>query len=317
MARKLIIDASNILYRSFFKHIKESLDVNIGLCHHMALSTINKYFTTTKADDVIVAFDDYSWRREYTKDLSTCVTHKKYKGHRRQDMSASDKAKMEKFDEHIKEFVKLFREVTSVMVLQKRFLEADDLIAGYIQAHPDDEHILISSDKDFMQLLVRNNLRIIDPLSEKDRSLKEFNDDPDYFIFEKCIRGDSSDNVMSAYPRLRTTKIQEAYRDSLIRTNIMQHKFTELVTIEDGIIEEKEFTTQDVFEENCLLMDLTAQPDFVRKLIDKTIIEAQLNRGKFNYMEFLRFCGKYELINIRDRAEAFIPMLSCKRKGSY
>ena len=69
MARKLVIDASNILYRTFFPHIKEALDVNVGMCHHIALSTINKYFTNTKADDVILAFDDYSWRKAYTKNL--------------------------------------------------------------------------------------------------------------------------------------------------------------------------------------------------------------------------------------------------------
>ncbi len=37
MARKLIIDASNILYRTFFAHIKEALDVNIGMCHHICV----------------------------------------------------------------------------------------------------------------------------------------------------------------------------------------------------------------------------------------------------------------------------------------
>ncbi len=316
MARKLIIDASNILYRTFFAHIKESFDVNIGMCHHIALSTINKYFNNTKADDVILAFDDYSWRKAYTKDLSKCVTYKKYKGTRRKDMTPSDRAKMEKFDEHIQEFIDLFRHRTRVVVLHKKYLEADDLIAGYIQNHPGDEHILISSDKDFMQLLVRNNLRIIDPMTDKERTLEEYDNDPDYFIFEKCIRGDNGDNVMSSYPRIRETKIKEAYRDALLRTNIMQHKFTILVNDEDGTPEEREFVTQEVFDENVLLMDLTAQPEVIRELMDEALLEALENRGKFNYLEFLRFCGKYELVRIREQIDLFVPMLSCKRKGS-
>lgn len=316
MARKLIVDASNILYRTFFAHIKESLDVNVGMCHHIALSTINKYFTNTKADDVILAFDDYSWRKAYTKNLSKCVTYKKYKGTRRKDMSPSDKEKMEKFDSHIQEFIDLFKERTRVVVLHCKYLEADDLIAGYIQAHPDDEHILVSSDKDFMQLLVRNNLKLIDPLTDKERTLEEYNNDPDFFIFEKCLRGDNSDNVMSSYPRLRKTKLEEAYRDSLVRTNIMQNKFTVLVNDENGVPQELEFVTQDVFDENVLLMDLTAQPPEIRSLIDDTIADAIENRGKFNYIEFLRFCGRYELNAIRERADSYVPMLSCKRKGS-
>jgi 5'-3' exonuclease len=316
MARKLIIDASNILYRTFFAHIKEAFEVNIGMCHHIALSTINKYFNNYKADDVILAFDDYSWRKAYTKDLSNCATYKKYKGTRRKDMTPSDKAKMEKFDSHISEFIELFREKTRVVVLHRKYLEADDLIAGYIQAHPEDEHILISSDKDFMQLLVRNNLKLIDPMTDKERTLAEHNNDPDFFIFEKCLRGDTGDNVMSSYPRIRSTKIEEAYRDPLLRTNIMQNKFKVLVNDKDGVPQEREFHTQTVYDENVILMDLTAQPDFIRELIDDEIRNGIENRGKFNYMEFLRFCGKYELNNIRDKVDSFVPMLSCKRKGS-
>lgn len=317
MKKYLIIDASNILYRTFFAHIKEALDVNIGMCHHITLSTVNKYYTNTKADEVIMVFDDYSWRKAYTADLSNCVTYKKYKGTRRKDMSPSDKAKMEQFDSHIEEFINLFRERTRVVVLHKKYLEADDLIAGFIQAHPEDQHILVSADKDFMQLLVRNNLKIIDPMTDKERTLSEYNDDPDFFMYEKCLRGDTGDNVMSSYPRLRSNKIVESYRDPLLRTNIMQNKFKVLVNDpKGGDPFEMEYTTQDVFDENVLLMDLTAQPDFIRKLIDKGIEEGLTNRGKFNYLEFLRFCGKYELHNIRDKVDLFVPMLSCKRKGS-
>lgn len=316
MKRYLIIDASNILYSTFFAHIKESIDVNVGMCHHMTLSKMNKYFVSTKADEVVLAFDDYSWRKAYTKDLSRCVTYKKYKGTRRSNMTPSDKAKMEEFDSHIKEFIDMFKERTSVIVLHRKYLEADDLIAGFIRMHPEDEHILLSSDKDFMQLLVRNNLKIIDPMTDKERSLEEFNNDPDYFIFEKCIRGDRGDNVMSAYPRIRTTAIKAAYTDPVARANIMQHTFTTLVNNEDGTVEEAEFITQDVYEENVLLMDLTAQPEYIRELMEETINEAIEKRGVFNYLEFLRFCGKYELNAIRERVDSYIPMLSCKRKGA-
>lgn len=317
MKKYLIIDASNILYRTFFAHIKEALDVNIGMCHHITLSTVNKYYTNTKADEVIMVFDDYSWRKAYTADLSNCVTYKKYKGTRRKDMSPSDKAKMEQFDSHIEEFINLFRERTRVVVLHKKYLEADDLIAGFIQAHPEDQHILVSADKDFMQLLVRNNLKLIDPMTDKERNLSEYNDDPDFFMYEKCLRGDAGDNVMSSYPRLRSNKIVESYRDPLLRTNIMQNKFKVLVNDpKGGVPLEMEYTTQEVFDENILLMDLSAQPDFIRRLIDKAIEEGLTNRGKFNYLEFLRFCGKYELHNIRDKIDLFVPMLSCKRKGS-
>lgn len=315
MRKYLIIDTTNILYRSFFAHIKEDIDLNISMCHHTALSTINKYFNKTKVDEVVLAFDAGSWRKSYTKDTENCVTYKPYKGTRRKDMSPSDKAKMEQFDAHIEEFRNMFVEQTRILCLYRKFLEADDLIAGFIQAHPEDEHILLSSDKDFMQLLVRNNLKIIDPATDKERTLEEYNNDPDYFMYEKCLRGDSGDNVMSAYPRLRTKKIEESYRDPLLRTNIMQNKFNVLVNDDDGVPTPREFVTQEVFDENILLMDLSEQPDFIREMIDHTIDDAFENRGKFSYIEFLRFCGKYELNAIKSMVDLYVPMLSCKRKG--
>lgn len=312
--KHLIVDMSNILYRVFFAHIKDDFELNVATCHHVALQSVNKYFTAIKPDELVLTFDDYSWRKAYTEDLSECVTFKKYKGNRRTKLSDSDKAKIEQFDSHLEEFVNLFKTQTRVIVLRRKWLEADDLIAGYIQEHGDDEHVLISGDKDFMQLLVRNNLTLIDPDTGKERTLEEFDNDPDYFMFIKCIRGDAGDNVISAYPRIRKTKLKEAYRDPLLLTNIMKNEFTALVNNEDGTVTEKELVTEDVFMENVLLMDLTAQPDHIKALIQKEIKRGIEERGKFNYMEFLRFCGKYDLIRIRDSIDSFVPMLSCKAK---
>ncbi len=314
MKRKhLIIDVSNILHRTFHAHIKEAVDVNVSMCHHSALLTINKYFNEHKPDELVLAFDNYSWRKAYTAELDECVTYKKYKGNRRKNLSPSDKAKLEEFESHIGEFINLFREKTRVVVLERKWLEADDLIAGYIQYHNDDSHVLISGDKDFMQLLVRNDLTLIDPDTNKERTLEEFDNDPDYFMFVKCIRGDNGDNVISSYPRIRETKLKEAYRDPLLLTNIMQHKFTVLINDDDdATVKEEEFITEEVFTENVLLMDLTAQPDHIRELINKEIERGISERGKFNYMEFLRFCGKYELTRIRDSIDRFVPMLTVK-----
>jgi hypothetical protein len=279
--------------------------------------SINKYFKKYNVDEVVIAFDAFSWRKTYTSDPSVCITHQKYKGHRRADMSPTDKEKMEKFDEHIPQFKELFQTLTNCIVLHEKYLEADDLIAGFIQMHPDDDHILLSADKDFMQLLGRNNLRLINPVDDKERTLSEFDDDPYYFIFQKCFRGDRGDNVMSAYPRLRETKIKAAYTDPLLRTNIMQNEFSVMVNKDSGMPEERTYLTEDVFYENELLMDLTKQPDTIRDLIDSSIKASIENRGKFNYIEFLRYCSKYDLENIRKMVDDFIPMLTCgKKKGA-
>lgn len=313
MAKHLIIDANNILYRTFFAQLNEPEDIIIGMCHHSALWSMNKFYREYPVDNVVMAFDSYSWRKAYTKDLSKCITYKKYKGTRRQNLTPKEQAKLDKFDEHIKEFATIMRDQTSILVLQERYLEADDLIAGYIQARPEDEHILISSDKDYMQLLYKNKLTIVDPDSGKPRSLKEWDDDPDFFMFEKCIRGDTSDNVMSSYPYLRSTKLKKAYTDEYELQAVMNHEFEVEYTDDDGILQKQKYLTSEVFDENQYLMNLEHQPEYIRKLISKSIDESIKNKNKFNYVGFLKFCGKYKLKNIFDKIDNFVPMLAGKK----
>lgn len=313
MAKSLIIDANNILYRTFFAQNSEPEDILIGMCHHSALWSLNKFYKEFPADEIVMAFDSYSWRKAYTKDLSQCVTHKRYKANRRKDLTPRELERLDKFDTHVQEFADMMKAQTSVLILQEKYLEADDLIARYIQNRPNDEHVLISSDKDYIQLLVKNKLTIVDPDSGKPRSLKEWNDDPNFFMFEKCLRGDTSDNVMSAYPYLRSAKLKKAYEDDYEREAVMNHEFTVLVNEDDGSITERKFITREVFEENDYLMNLESQPDYIKNLADKSIANSIENKGKFNYMTFIKFCGKYQLKNILDKVDNFVPMLAGKR----
>lgn len=311
----LLFDANNILYRTFFGHIDEDEEVIIGMCHHAALWSFNKFYRAYPADEIVVAFDSYSWRKEYTNN-GDCITYKKYKGHRRKDLTPKQQKKLDAFDLHVKEFANMLKTQTSLIVLEANLLEADDLIAGYVQKFKDNKHILISSDKDYMQLLVKHNLTLIDPDSGKPRSLSEWNNDPELFLFEKCFRGDASDNIMSAYPRLRKTKLVQAYTDEFLKENLMQNEFTILVNsdeeADEAPIKELKFKTEDVFYENQYLVDLEKQPKGIRKRIDKTIEDALNNRSTFNYVSFVKFCTKYDLKNILDRLDNFVPMLAGK-----
>jgi hypothetical protein len=74
--------------------------------------------------------------------------------------------------------------------------------------------------------------------------------------------------------------------------------------------EYREYRVKDLFEENRLLMDLTAQPEEIRELIEETIREAMANPGRYSHFHFLRFLGKYELRKITENVDNFVPMLS-------
>ena len=54
----------------------------------------------------------------------------------------------------IPKFVKENKGHIHSMMIDK--MEADDLIAGFIQLHPEANHVIISSDSDFQQLISEN-----------------------------------------------------------------------------------------------------------------------------------------------------------------
>lgn len=303
MSRYLVFDASNALHRTFFVHINSTEpDLIIGLTYHSTFMHLNKYFKQYKPDKIIMVFDRGNWRKEYTKS-EKCYSKRVYKAHRKEVMVPKVKAIYPKFLSFVNDFEQLVREHTSMVCLAADGLEADDLIGGLTQVLPEAGHelIIISGDKDFIQLLRNDQIRLIDPATGKERTCE----DPDYFIFEKCIRGDRGDNVQSAYPGIRTTRIKEAYEDPFKLTNLMNEEWS--LEEDDG---KQTFKVKKLFEENKHLMDLTAQPEDIRDKIFDTIAHEIVHPGKYSHFHFLRFLGKYQLNKLADQLEQFLPLLS-------
>lgn len=308
----LIFDASNLLYRTFFANKQHDVETGYGLACHTALTTLNKYFREfTPRKKVVMAFDRTSWRKAYTLDKDLCLSGKTYKGNRRQNMTPKEKEKFERFIAHVNEFELMMRDQTSIVTLFGDALEADDLIAGFVQKfHETDEIVVVSTDKDLVQLFYSDNVRLIDPATGKDRRMlleKDYDGDVEYFMFEKCIRGDAGDNVQSAFPGVRKTRIRKAYDDPYERVNLMNETWS-IGKVGDDIY--KEFVVKDLFNENVLLMDLRHQPDVIRERMNEIIDEALENPGRYNHFQFLKFLGKYELKKISEGIDNYAKMLS-------
>jgi len=62
----------------------------------------------------------------------------------------------------------------------------------------------------------------------------------------------------------------------------------------------------DDYERNRTLIDLTAQPDEVKQVVDQCIVEQRSHKdvGQVG-VRFLQFCGKYELNKCSESAEHF------------
>ncbi len=298
----MCFDISNVLYRTFIANKNEDDVTAAGLAHHSALTTLHKYYRQYNPNLVIMTFDRPNWRYLYTRS-DACISGKIYKGHRRQTMTPAERQRYENFRLHLQDFETIMRDHTGIVCLAADMLEADDLMAGVAKRYRDEAEVyLVSSDKDLMQLLRHENVVLIDPATGKRRTLVDYNNDADYFIYHKCLRGDAGDNVQSAFPRIRSTRIEKGYTDPFEHENIMNHTWSD----HRG----KEISVRELFLENQLLMDLTEQPEDIQNLIEHTITDGVNNPGHFSHFHFLKFCGQHGLAKISANVDKYLPMLT-------
>lgn len=320
----LILDVKNIAYRNFMIELKsksnmddEALKLNLAYNYQIILDSLSKFHKKYGADEIVVAFDSHTWRKDYTKNSKNCVTRKQYKDGRLKQFTENERQKIKEFSANISEFVDILKEHTSLIVLRENLLEADDLIAGYVQKFPNEKHIIVSNDNDFLQLMTNSNVNIADPDSGKFKTLEKFDNDAKYFMFQKCFRGDTGDNVQNAYPRLREDKIKKAYYgDKVLLENLMQNEFI-VEYLEDGKLIKVNYKTKDLFNENILLMDLSAQPSDIRELMMLSIEDSMENRGKYDMVNFIRFLARNNMENIISDLEKYSPLLSGKNRKDY
>ena len=130
------------------------------------------------------------------------------------------------------------------------------------------------------------------PVIDKKTNQPKGAPDPEWLLFEKCIRGDSSDNVFTAFPKVRKTKIKEAFDDrhnqGFVWNNFMLSKWTD----HNG----NDMVVKDCYERNKQLVDLSQQPDEVRTNILTEIVRAQNSKAIEQVgVRFMKFCNKYSL----------------------
>ena len=126
------------------------------------------------------------------------------------------------------------------------------------------------------------------------------------------MRGDTSDNVFSAYPGVRKKGsknkigLLEAFEDKDKKgfnwNNMMLQRWTD----HNG----EEHRVLDDYSRNVTLIDLTAQPDDIKHKIAETIAEAsEVKSVSMVGAKFLKFCGKYELNKLSDEAQRYADLL--------
>jgi 5'-3' exonuclease len=323
----LIIDAANTFFRARHSaHRQSDTWDKLGFALHVTLSSVNKAFRDQGADHVVWCLEGRSWRKDF---------YPPYKANRAVDRAAQTEAEQEEdrlFGETFDALKSFISARTNCTVLQHARLEADDLIAGWIQSHPNDQHIIVSSDTDFYQLLA-DNVKQYNGISDElhttkgifnkkgtpviDKKTKEPKKipAPDWILFEKIIRGDATDNIFSAYPGVRTkgsknkVGLQEAFQDQASKgfawNNLMLQRWID----HNG----QEHRVLDDYERNRILVDLSAQPDEIRAIIKETVANGAVPKNNSQIgLHFMKLCGKYDLVKLGDQAQEYAAWMSAK-----
>ena len=183
----IIIDMNQIALASVMMQLRmnETKQVDEDMVRHMILNSIRNYVMQFKSDyvesdaDVILAWDSkHYWRRDY---------YPQYKAGRRKGRQESDLDWNEIFGvtNKIRDEIKENLPYKSIEVYGA---EADDIIA--IVSNSYDKVMIVSSDKDFIQLH-KDTVKQWSPVTKQEVN----GHDPDTYIKEHVLKGDSGDGV--------------------------------------------------------------------------------------------------------------------------
>jgi 5'-3' exonuclease len=322
----ILVDTANTFFRA--RHvINGDADIKLGMAFHITLNSIKKAWQDFNGTHVVFCLEGRSWRKDH---------YAPYKRNRSDARAAHTEREAEEekvFWEAFDTFKEFITDKTNCTVMQHPQLEADDLIAGWIQSHPKDNHVIISTDTDFVQLIAPNVKQYNgvtettithegyfdkknQPVIDKKTGEAKAAPDPEWLLFEKCMRGDTSDNVFSAYPGVREkgTKNKVGLREAYSDRDLKGYSWNNLMLQRWSDHEGKEHRVLEDYERNRVLIDLSAQPAEIKTIISETIATATSANKNISQvgLRLMKFCGLYDLKKISDQAQAYAEPLNAR-----
>ena len=322
----ILVDTANTFFRA--RHAtRGDLNDKIGMSLATVLGSVRKAWKDFKGNHVIFFLEGRSWRKD---------VYAPYKRQRTEARAAQSPREAEEdrvFWETFDQFKDYITHKTNCTVLQHLQLEADDLIAGWIQSHPNDNHVVVSTDGDFAQLIAPNVrqyngvMQITTthegyfdekgkPVKDKKTGETKGAPDPAWLLFEKCMRGDTSDNIFSAYPGVREkgTKNKVGLRDAFVDRDKRGYSWNNLMLQRWSDHEGVEHRVLDDYTRNVVLCDLTAQPDNIKLIISDTIKTATTAEKNISQVgiRLLKLCAEYDLIKISEQVQSYAEPLNAR-----
>ena len=227
--------------------MNNSKTVDENMVRHMILNSIRMYRKEHHSEygEVVLTWDSkHSWRRDYFPEYKAS----RRKGREESDLNWDDIfGTLNKIRNEIKEnFPYKYLEVFGA--------EADDIIGYLCEENRDEKILIISGDKDFIQLQKHTNVTQWSPITKK--QVNGF--DPTIYLKEHILKGDTSDGVPNVLSPDNT------FTDGLRQRPLSRKK------IQSWLVGGGSDWNDEVkrnFQRNLTLIDLTKTPEELKNQI--------------------------------------------------
>lgn len=286
----IIVDYSGIAVAAFFAHSKGNEAPTEDMLRHVVLNSIRMYNTKFREEygQMVIACDGGSWRKDVFPE---------YKANR---AKARDNSGMD-WSAFFDTLTKVREEIAANLPwipLHMRGVEADDIIACLVQETQEfgknEKVMIISADKDFIQLHKYKNVKQFSPMKKKLITEK----DPVQYIKEHIFRGDSSDGVPNVLSN-DSVFVDEGAR----QTPLSKKKIAEWLENYDSLSTIMPEHVYRNFQRNQRVIDL----DFIPENIKSEILDIYNNTKPAPKMKVLNYLITNRLSNLVSSASDFFP----------
>lgn len=276
----IIFDFSQLAFSSALEYLSTTKEEpTIDLLRHLILNSLRAVTSKHRnqfGPRVVIAMDGKQyWRR-------TMFPHYKAKRKIQREQSGQDWKRVFDMLNPIKEE---FKQCLPYFVLQIDEAEADDIIGILTMQYAPSENILIvSSDKDFLQLHhYGKHVKQYSPA--KHQMISSSN--PTVFLKEQILRGDTGDGI----PNVLSPS--DVFVSGGRQKPMTEKRMNELMRLP---LEHYEPTIRDNYHRNELLIDLTKIPESVAKNITQAF-QSVVPASKENFLAYLIIRRCKELIS--------------------
>ena len=245
----ILIDMNQIALASLMMNTKMNNNKTIDetMVRHMILNSIRMYRKEYQNEfgEVVLTWDSkHSWRRDY---------YPEYKASRRKGREG-DKDFWNNVFNVLNTIRSEIKENFPYKYLEVYGAEADDIIGFLCEENRDEKIMIISGDKDFIQLQKYHNVKQWSPITKK--YINGF--DPTIYLKEHILKGDTSDGVPNVLSPDHT------FTDGLRQRPLGKKKIQNLLLF-DGDNWNDEVKRN--YQRNSTLIDLSKTPQDIKDQI--------------------------------------------------